>query len=331
MLKLSTYGALIICCLAILLAIPAIAHTLNNSSILNVKKLNDTILPLHDFAEDSLTCTIPFSRAGNLIIVRAKVDTTEGNFILDTGAPGLVLNVTYFRDYPVTSNSNEEQTGITGTAGAAAKTEVRLFTLNQLTVPALTADVNNLGNLENLRGIKIHGLIGFAVFRKCELIIDYENNVLYLHRYGKKGTDFYQHPTLNNSENYSTIPFEIKYDKIIITTLLEEKKLRFMIDSGAETNLIDSRLPDYIFNNLDILRRVQLNGVGAKKVDALYGNLTNLYVGGQNAGVMPFIVTNLEKTCLGDNSCIDGILGFDFLGLHKIGFNFVKSKMYIWK
>lgn len=308
-----------------------VAKTASNYTFLNAKKITDTILPLNDMAEDSVTCIIPFSRAGNLIIVRAKVDTTEGNFILDTGAPGLVLNVTYFRDYPITNNSNEEQTGITGNAGAAAKTEVRLFTLNKLTVQALTADVNNLGNLENLRGIKIHGLIGLDLFRKCELVIDYENNMIYLHRYGKKGTDFYQHPALSNIETYSTIPFEIKYDKIIITTLLEKKKLRFMIDSGAETNLIDSRLPETVFNNINILKRVQLNGVGAKKVDALYGNLTNLYVGGQNAGVMPFVVTNLEKTCLGDNSCIDGILGFDFLGLHKIGFNFVKNTMYIWK
>lgn len=104
-----------------------------------------------------------------------------------------------------------------------------------------------------------------------------------------------------------------------------------MIDCGAESNLLDSRLPDKVFENVEILKRVQLNGVGSKKVEALYGNLINLTVGDQNAGVMPFIITNLEKTCLGDNSCIDGILGFDFLGLHKIGFNFVKNKMYIWK
>jgi Aspartyl protease len=284
-----------------------------------------------DWAEDSVTTSIPFSRAGNLIIVRAKADTTEGNFILDTGAPGLVLNITWFRDYPVTTSSSEEQTSITGAAGAAAKTEVKQFTLGALRTTAVTADLNNLGNLESLRGIKIHGLIGLSIFRKCELIIDYENNMLYIHRYGKKNTDFYQYAGLNNTDAYSTVPFEVKYEKVIITTLIAEKKVRFMIDSGAESNLLDSRLPDKIFENVEILKRIQLNGVGAKKVEALYGNLINLTVGDQNAGVMPFIITNLEKTCLGDNSCIDGILGFDFLGLHKIGFNFVKNKMYIWK
>src|SRR5688572_17931465 len=47
---------------------------------------------------DSSTSVIPFNRAGNLIVVQARVDTTVGNFILDTGAPSLVLNITYFRD-----------------------------------------------------------------------------------------------------------------------------------------------------------------------------------------------------------------------------------------
>src|SRR5882757_11370346 len=60
---------------------------------------------------DSSTCVIPFSRAGNLILIKAKADTTEGNFVLDTGAPGLVLNLTYFRNYPVTTEINEEQSG----------------------------------------------------------------------------------------------------------------------------------------------------------------------------------------------------------------------------
>jgi hypothetical protein len=35
--------------------------------------------------------------------------------------------------------------------------------------------------------------------------------------------------------------------------------------------------------------------------------------------------------CDSYNNCLDGMLGFDFLSLHKIGFNFVNRKMYIWK
>src|ERR1043165_8521915 len=71
----------------------------------------------HPFTkDDSSSVEIPFIRAGNLILIQAKADTLDGNFILDTGAPKLVLNTTYFREYPSISDhsSNEESGGITG-------------------------------------------------------------------------------------------------------------------------------------------------------------------------------------------------------------------------
>lgn len=70
------------------------ADTLSKNKII-FEKYNDPVV-----TSDTPSCVIPFSRAGNLIVIRAKVDTTEGNFILDTGAPRLILNLTYFRHYP---------------------------------------------------------------------------------------------------------------------------------------------------------------------------------------------------------------------------------------
>ncbi len=280
---------------------------------------------------DPVSCVIPFSRAGNLILVRAKADTTEGNFILDTGAPGLVLNMTYFRDYPGTTDANEEQSGITGNVGSVRKTQVGLFSFGCIKAQAVAADLLNLGHLENAKGIRILGLIGLAQLQQYELIIDYENSELHFRRPSKRESLSEKNPLLADTAAYSTVPIEIWNHKLVTRTTLAGKKLRLMIDSGAESNLLDSRLPDKIFDNVEILRRIQLTGTGEKKVEALYGNLNNLQIGNRSTGSLPVIITNLEKTCLADNSCIDGILGFDFLSLHKIGFNFVTNKMYIWK
>jgi hypothetical protein len=74
-----------------------------------------------------------------------------------------------------------------------------------------------------------------------------------------------------------------------------------------------------------------LTGIGDKKVEALRGNLSGLTIGGQRVENLPVLITNLEKTCFSYGGCVDGVLGFDFLSLKKIGFNFVKRKMYIWK
>jgi hypothetical protein len=65
------------------------------------------IITAAKYDRDSSSGVIPFTRAGNLIVVKAKVDTMEGNFILDTGSPHLVLNLTYFRDYPSTWSQSE--------------------------------------------------------------------------------------------------------------------------------------------------------------------------------------------------------------------------------
>ncbi len=283
---------------------------------------------IQQLAEDSTSCTIPFSRAGNLILIKAKADKTEGNFILDTGAPGLVLNITYFRDYPVTIDANEEQSGITGSVAAVKKTQVKQLNFACAGATVVTADLVNLGHIENARGVKVLGLIGLSLLKRFELIIDYENSLLYLSKASKKNTS---NPLLKDTAAYYTVPIEIWNDKIVTRTTMAGKKLRLVIDTGAESNVLDSRLPDKIFENLEILKRIKLTGAGDKKVDAVYGNLDNLSIGNRSTGTMPFIITNLEKSCLADASCVDGILGFDFLSLHKIGFNFVKNKMYIWK
>lgn len=286
---------------------------------------------LQSIAVDSVSCSIPFSRAGNLILIRAKADTIEGNFILDTGAPGLVLNMTYFRDYVSITDANEEQSGITGTVASVKRTQVGEISFGCMKNVAIPADLVNLGHLENVKGVRILGLIGLSLLLQSELIIDYDNNLLYFQRIPKRRGAAYKNPLLQDTSAYSIVPIEIWNHKIVTRTTIAGKRLRLIIDSGAESNLLDSRLPNKVFDNVEILRRIQLTGAGAKKVEALYGNLNNLSIGSLNTGSLPVIITNLEKTCLSDNSCIDGILGFDFLSLHKIGFNFVNNKMYIWK
>jgi predicted aspartyl protease len=280
---------------------------------------------------DSTSCTIPFTRAGNLIIVKARVDTTEGNFILDTGAPNLVLNITYFRDYPITQNHDEEQTSIAGSTPTTSKTKVKSFNLGTLDYNNLEADLTDLGHIENVKGLKVLGLLGLELFRQCEMIIDYEQSLIYLHRIGKKEAKQYQHVMLNESAAYKTLPIELSNNRIFLNTTMEGKKLKFVVDCAAESNVLDSRLPNKILDNVTITKRVVLMGSNNRKVDALYGDLQKLKIDGEEVGNLPVLVTNLEETCFSYSGCVDGVLGFDFLSLHKVGFNFVKRKMYIWK
>jgi Aspartyl protease len=297
----------------------------------NGKELPAHIFPVGSYDADSSSSIIPFSRIGNLIVVKAKVDTMEGNFILDTGAPHLVLNLTYFRDYPSTWSQSEEKKGITGSVENVLQTTVRTFSFGDFEQFRVNADLVNLGHIENRKGIRILGLIGMELLENYEMIIDFEKNLIYLHPVSRKKSSSYQHEMLNDTAAYYTSSIEMKDGRVIMRTEIAGKKIRLIIDSGAETNILDSRLPDNVFDLVTINGRIVLTGIGDKKIEALRGNLSELMIGGQKAKNLPVLITNLEKTCFSYGGCVDGVLGFDFLSVKKIGFNFVKRKMYIWK
>jgi len=295
--------------------------------ILSAPKLNLSGDPV--VTSDSASCTIPFTRVGNLILIQAKADTIEGNFILDTGAPGLVLNLTYFRQY-VSSNASDKG-GITGGVVTAAQTTIDKLSFGPVKYYHTDADLINLGHIETSKGVKILGLLGTQLFKQFEMIIDYEKNLIYLHLIGRKESATYKSSLLADTATYSVVPIEMVEDKIIAHGEMGGKKLKFVIDSGAESNVLDSRLPGKVFESVVITRRVLLSGSSNQKVEALYGNLKNMKIGNQQISSLPVLITNLEKMCYSYNDCIDGMLGFDFLSLHRIGFNFVTHKMYIWK
>lgn len=319
-----TYTIAIITCLAG--SMPAHATPKDDSLCIN----NIIIYTRPDLSIDTNTMAIPFSRAGNLIVVKAQADTIEGNFILDTGAPYLVLNITYFRDYPQ-QHIEGEQTSMTGSSSSLARTRVRTFSFGSLNFAQLDADLANLGHIENSKGVKILGLLGMELFKQCEMIIDYDKNLIYLHKIGRKESATYMHEMLKDTSTYRTFPIDITDNRIIVNTASGGKKLKFVIDCAAETNVLSSKLPEKVFDNVTITGRRVLTGVGNRKVEALYGDLKNMKLGSYDLGTLPMLITNLENTCFAYAGCIDGILGFDFLEGHRIGFNFVKRKMYIWK
>lgn len=312
----------------LLLLLPGFAWAQPALSVVAVKQPTApaTIIDTVESSNPNVT-VIPFNRAGNLILIKGRVDSTEGNFVLDTGAPGLVLNLTYFRGYRTTHA--EDRGSMTGEVAEALQTVVGSFHFGNKTYLKQDADIVSLGHIEDRKGVKIFGLVGLSFFVRSEMVIDYAKNLIYLCSADNKLPS--KNNMLADTSHYSTVPIDVIENKIIAYTKMAGRKLKFIIDTGAESNVLDSRLPNKVFENVTISRRTQLVGAGHKKVDALYGDLKNMTIGNQHIGSLPVLITNLENACISSMCCVDGMLGFDFLSLHKIGFNFAKHEMYIWK
>jgi hypothetical protein len=281
-------------------------------------------------APDSVATVIPFNRVGNLILVQARADSIEGNFIFDTGAQTVLLNSTYFRDYPATTVSDMEQAGINGSHGSLSRITLGKLGLGSLSYKRQEADLGELGHIENSKGVKILGLLGMELFRDCEIMLDYEENLLYISRVKRREPILYTAAALLAAPGYTELSFDIKENYILVRTEIAGKKYQFVMDSGAETSVLDSRLPNEVFAGVEIARRVQVAG-STKKKEAFFGTLALISVGGEKLKAVPVLVSNLEKSCFGQYDCVNGILSFDAFQARKIGFNFVTRKLYIWR
>ena len=273
---------------------------------------------------------LPFTTVGGLILVKAKVDTLEGNFVFDTGAPYLVLNKTYFRDLERTQNPADEQSGITGEGGLSEKTTIKHLKLGAFHYYKVSSDLVSLGLIENLRGVKILGLLGVALFKQCEIMIDYANSLLHLHYIKSSERKTYRHALLQDPAAYEEHEFELWENRILLKAVYGDKKLRFVVDYAAESNVLDSRLSSAVIDSVKIQSRITLTGTGSKKVEALKGELTGFRFGSISCN-LPVVVTSLANSCFASNTCINGVLGFDFLSRSRLIINFVTRKLYVLK
>jgi hypothetical protein len=297
-------------------------------SVGNITFKNAVRDPDPDPSGDFNTLIVPIKRAGNLIIVEAQIDSIAGNFVLDTGAPCLVLNSTYFRHMPVIAD--QESAGLNGDARDAFTTEVRNFSILDLYYPRLTADVTDLSAIENSRNIKILGLLGTRLFRKFAITVDLFRNTLYIHKLNADG----EIPVAEKAfhDPWMVTPFNYVNDVIFIKGIANNTPLWFAFDTGAETNLMDYDRVRKLLPGMQVLNRTKTTGVGGSSFEVIYARFDTLKIGERRFIKNRVLLTSLDKMGKAYGHNVDGILGFDFFIRGIFTINFVKREfeMYIY-
>lgn len=300
------------------------SYNIGGITIKHAVSIDQDPTPYGDFT----TLVVPIKRAGNLIIIEAQMDTLEGNFVMDTGAPYLVLNSTYFRDAP---HINEQKAGgINGESEGTFTTTVHNFSILDLHYSRLTADVTDLSGIENGKGIKILGLLGTRLFSKFAVTIDMNSNLMYIQKVDSKGDI----PATERvfKDPYMVTPITLTDDIIFMRGSVNDQKVWFVFDTGAESNLLDYSRIRKILPTMQIVSRSKLTGVGGSIFEVLYARFDELQIGERDFMRNRVLITDLEKMGRAYDHTIDGILGYDFFIRGIFTINFVKSQfeMYIY-
>ncbi|MBI1224844.1 MAG: hypothetical protein GC192_06370 [Bacteroidetes bacterium] len=286
-----------------------------NIALLNVvpNSSNTALAASVDFSE------IPFELAGGMVVVQASINGEMGNFILDTGAPGIVLNT---QNDEILKAANASSVSGDMKVGEVL---VQDFQLGIIKIKKTQGHVLNVHHLETACGMNIMGLIGFDVLRNYELLFDFPNNKIQAFKSGKAVHE-------NCADPKFTFSFVLCGHVPVFMAKVGNKRAFLGLDSGAEINLIN--LDYYKRINASNFSNVQtelLTGLDNMPNEVIAADVKNTRIKGEQLPEMRYVFADLSRLRNELNTPLDGLLGVPFFKDRVISIDYGRKKIRIWQ
>lgn len=277
----------------------------------------DIVTENHPDAHTAARVESSFNFSRNLILFNARMNGHPGTYILDTGAPTLLIN-----NRGNQSGTHPAPTGIAaGGSVSLANQRVESFEVSGFNLGKHWALALDLRAMEKRTGETIDGFVGQDLLRGRELRIDYPARKFQLLKSERS-------PRYNGQLPGTTLKFDYLDHLPVITLRIGKQKLRFAIDTGAGTNILDQR---YAALARPTGEKMNIQGLDGDNIDcdivALTG-FTNLPA----AATLPttFVTMDLSHLQNEGQPEIAGIIGSAYLQNFVVGIDYRRRKLYIW-
>lgn len=269
--------------------------------------------------------TIPIElTTDNLMVASATINGEKCKFIIDSGAPSLYLNSKYFKRGNEKGNAISTSKGINGSINDQDIISVDSFDFNGIQAKNAKVVMSDLSHLEH--GMKIHGLIGYSIYKDYDLLFDYQNKTLTL-----IAPDYTDAFLKENKYKFSEISF--KQEKTLshipcINARIDETNLVLGIDCGAGSNLLDSKLWEPLQKNLKDVGTTDLKGIdNSKGTETHKGRLKSLKIGNRQFKNTNTVFGNISHLNKNRTEAISGIVGYEILSRQKTVLRYKSQKL----
>lgn len=260
-----------------------------------------------------------------LIVVKGRVNgNDEGNFIIDSGASGLVLNSKYYR---FGSTQMNQALGLNGLFGEVSTATADSLMIDDFHFRKINADIISLVSIEDKKKTKIDGLIGFDILKKFEIQLNYNETFITLSRLNDDGVII--DPMKHTLDKVDSFNFQLANFIPVIEVKVKGRMKKMGIDTGAEVNLLDVNRNDDIIENFVPMRKMELSGSEERDIEYIGGKLYRLALGKYKCGGMSTALVNLSSLNKLYKTKLDGILGYNFLAPWVFSINYKKKMLYI--
>ena len=265
------------------------------------------------------TNSIPFEHVNGAVVVSATLNQQQHYFIIDTGAPGLVLN-----DTPMTNSANLTAEGITG-GMAVEERDVASFVFGPIEKTNLKALAINMPHWEQALGFPVAGLIGLELLEQYEVFIDFDAEQI----------TFYPIRRSKIEEQYELIGTSrmvLSEHVPVVLMKINGKKMRFGIDTGTEVNLLSPTVYNEMQSSFSTpLNTLFLRGLNGERRLITSRSLDQIALDDTEFTDIEFYVLDHQTNQKLEALNLDGILGTDFFCHYKFSLNYPKGKIYFWK
>ncbi len=260
---------------------------------------------------------ISMQLTNGMAFVQAEAAGKSGLFLLDTGAPILVVNQKPDAENSVSATSFSN-------SFIANHLNINDFRWSLIHKKSLEAIAVDLSHMETSSGLTLQGIIGFDVLKNFELFLDYKGKQLILLPPRKKELQKTAKPLL-------VIPFELQEHLPVVQVEIAGQRLRFGLDTGAGANLIDQKwLHNLSAEAMELGDTEGIRGVDQEVKQVKSAAIKNTKITDTDFGTMKFLFTDLSYLQSSTPLRIDGLLGYDFFQKVKCSINYEEQLLYIW-
>ena len=258
----------------------------------------------------------PFKLVGGLAFVEGVHNGETSSYILDTGAPGLILNSklddAQLQDLYIAS-------GLTGNT-SIGEYVIDEFQILNITKQEFLAHQMDLEHIEDEILHRFSGLVGNDIFDQSILILDYKNQLWgTVQEVPSKRIDV-------------SIPFALQEHFIVVEVEIGGRDLRMILDTGAEINILDGISSVYLKQKL--LKDSGVTSIQSASSDSTESknvNVSKFHVSKHVERNQEFSILDFDFINEGLTQKLDGLLGYPFLEGKKIAIDFPARQIHIYK
>ena len=261
----------------------------------------------------------PLRLVNGLILVEAEVDGRRGTFLLDSGAPTLVLSQ---REFPAadTTLATTSGQGINGRMAGASYHVIQTFNWQGISFQDKEVPTLDLSSLESrLGGVALLGIIGYTIFSQYALTLDYRAGLARLRRPGAAAAPA---PLMR-------VPFTLAGHLPVVALTVAGQTFDVGVDCGAQTNLLDQQYAAALAPQLHHAATSRVSGADAASRPATSGQLRAVRLAGP-------LVFRQQQTVFADVSHLNqnsnrarlqGLVGYPLLSQYLTTIDYVNKQL----